>query len=121
MRSADAVEKLTRKNPDWLESHKYVLLDLLHNSYNKELKWHLAQLISRLSLTDKELYIVWDKLAYWLLNKNESKIVRVNSLQALFDLSKGNPTLEQAIVSLTNSVKHENIPSLTARIKKLHL
>src|SRR5688500_16910487 len=112
MRSADAVEKLTRKDHVWLESHKPVLLELLHSAIDKELQWHVAQLITRVDLTDKELYVVWDKLAYWMLNKNESKIVRVNSLQALYDLSRDNPTLGQALIRLINSIRHENIPSL---------
>lgn len=120
-RSADAVEKLTRQNRGWLRKHKTVLIDLIHNTRNKELKWHLVQLISRLELTDKEFYMLWDKLAYWLMNCNESRIVRVNSLQALFDLSRSNPTLDQALGNVVNSIRHENIPSLNARIKKLGL
>lgn len=121
MRSADAVEKLTRKNHVWLESHKPVLLELLHSTVDKELQWHVAQLVTRVDLTDKELYVVWDKLAYWMLNKNESKIVRVNSLQALYDLSRDNPTLRLALTHLLDSVRHENIPSLDSRIRKLQL
>ena len=121
MRSADAVEKITRKNHRWLETHKPVLLELLHSTIDKELQWHVAQLITRVDLTDKELYVVWDKLAYWMLNRNESKIVRVNSLQALYELSRENPTLGQALTHLVNSIRHENIPSLDARIRKLKL
>lgn len=121
MRSADAVEKLTKKHPEWLQKHKPLLLELLHNSTNKELNWHLAQLVSRLSLTDIELYVVWDKLAYWMLNRNESRIVRVNSLQALYDLSIENSSLLQALRSLVQQVHHEAIPSINARLRKLKL
>jgi hypothetical protein len=56
-----------------------------------------------------------------MLNKNESKIVRANSLQALYDLSRDNPTLRHALTHLLASVRHEKIPSLDARIKKLQL
>ncbi|MDX1769642.1 MAG: hypothetical protein R3294_16440, partial [Arenibacter troitsensis] len=42
MRAADAVEKITLRHPEYLESHKSTLLGLTQSSDDKELKWHLS-------------------------------------------------------------------------------
>lgn len=39
----------------------------------------------RLNLSDKEIEMVWQTLAGWALDKTESKIERVNSIQALYE------------------------------------
>ena len=44
MRSADAVEKVTRKHADWLASWKRYLLQEAAAREEKELRWHVAQL-----------------------------------------------------------------------------
>lgn len=119
MRTADAIEKITATQPAYLQPHKDQLLSLLRNALDKELKWHLALLIPRVSLTPDELENVWGVLSYWLQNPNESKIVRVNSLQGLHELSVKNPSLSKAFDRIVDSVRHVMIPSLQARIKKL--
>lgn len=119
MRAVDAVEKVTAKHPGLLRLHKSQLLELLNSADHKELKWHVAQLIPRLDLTLAELKNVWHRLAYWALNKTESKIVRVNALQGLFELSKVNPELKDDFEKIISAVDHEMIPSIQARIRKL--
>lgn len=121
MRAADAVEKITKKRSEFLEPHKKQLFVLLHSSVHKELKWHIAQLIPRIHLTAEEAIEVWKILSYWLLNPNESKIVRVNALQGLHDLSVQFPELKPRLQEEVQRLKHEQIPSLQARIRKLKL
>jgi hypothetical protein len=119
MRAVDAVEKVTLKHPEYLAIHKTQLLSLLKSADHKELKWHIAQLISRIDLTENELAGVWHILTYWALNRNESKIVRVNALQGLFDLAK-NDDLRKEFQKTLEVMEHERIPSIAARIKKLN-
>lgn len=119
MRAIDAVEKVTSKHPEFLISHKSQLLEVLNSADHKELKWHIAQLIPRVDLTIAELKNVWHKLAYWALNKAESKIVRVNALQGLFDLSKVDPELKEDFKKIISAMEREMIPSVRARIRKL--
>jgi hypothetical protein len=119
MRAADAVEKVTRKHTEFLVPHKMQLLSLLQSAIHLELKWHIAQLIPRLPLDPHELQEVWSILSYWAKNPNESKIVRVNSLQGLYEISSNNPAFKKNLVSIIDTVDHELIPSLKARIKKL--
>lgn len=119
MRAADAVEKITKNNPDYLNSHKKSLLRLLKDAKDKELKWHLALLVSRLKLTKPELGKVWKILSNRALDSNESRIVRVNSIQALFDLSKQAPELTEDFELTITQLEREEVPSIKARIRKL--
>lgn len=119
MRAADAVEKITHKHKEFLVPHKMQLLSLLNSAIHIELKWHIAQLVPRLPLDPHEIKEVWSILSYWAQNPNESKIVRVNSLQGLFDLTRNTPAFKNSLLSILDTIEHEPIPSLKARIKKL--
>jgi hypothetical protein len=120
MRAADAVEKITANRPQFLKGHKNALLSLLLHAENIELKWHVALLVSRLKLTKPELKKTWEKLKFWALDKNESRIVRVNSIQALFDLLKQADSVAPAeLLHIVDQVSKEDIPSVKARLKRL--
>ncbi len=119
MRTADAIEKITLDKLDYLQKHKTELLNLCQIAKDIELKWHLVLLVSRLSLTKKELGNTWDLLTKWATNKKESKIVRVNSIQGLFNLLQQNHELSQDFNLTLSEIEKEKIPSLNARIKKL--
>ncbi|TAK39564.1 MAG: hypothetical protein EPO28_10695 [Saprospiraceae bacterium] len=86
MRAADAVEKIALRQPDFLQKHKAEVLHLLPQARHIEFKWHLALLVSRLPLAEKESQAVWAVLKGWAMDASESKIVRVNSLQAMSEL-----------------------------------
>ncbi|HUH33888.1 MAG TPA: hypothetical protein VLZ28_08030, partial [Daejeonella sp.] len=49
MRAADAIEKITVNKHDYLVKHKEQILDLCRTAKDKELKWHLALLLPRVS------------------------------------------------------------------------
>ena len=119
MRAADAIEKITIDDRKFLDPHRSQLLSLLKSAIHKELKWHIAALVTRVTLTPDELREVWGVLTYWTQNPNESKIVRVNSLQGLYDLSREHPCLKEAFDHTLQVVEHEPIPSLQAKIRKL--
>jgi hypothetical protein len=119
MRSADAIEKITLSQPQYLQKHKNSLLKLIDTAGHIELKWHLAQLIVRLSLTEDEIGIVWATLTNWALNKKESRIVRVFSLQGLFDLLKQAPELRVDYEQTLTTLEGEPIPSIAARVRIL--
>lgn len=119
MRAADALEKISHNHPNYLQKNKTKILQLSQSANNKELKWHLAILISLLKLSSKELIIAWKRLSDWAKDKNESKIVRVNAIQGLYNLLPQIPELNQEFNRLLIALNKENIASLNARIKKL--
>jgi len=118
MRTADAIEKITVSNPEYLTSHKKELIHLCTQVQHIELKWHLALIISRFPLKPTELKKVWRLLSGWAKDKEASKIVRVNSLQSLYTLCEQNNNLKSELKWMIDEISKENIPSLNARIKK---
>lgn len=119
MRAADAIEKITIVHPEYLKKHRNDLLNLMSNAKHKELKWHIAQLIPRLRLKSNEVKEAWKQLYFWVGDKNESRIVRVNSLDALFELAFDNPRFTGSLDKLVLKLEREKTPSLIARLKKL--
>jgi hypothetical protein len=117
--AANAVEKIIIDHPEYLIRHKEQILRVMKSADHKELKWHIAQLTARVSLTKDELADVWHTLTYWALNPNESKIVRVNALQGLFDISRRFDDFETDFLNTFHRMEQELIPSIQARVRKL--
>ena len=118
MRSIDAIEKITITHPEYLQAHKSKLLGFLAQHSPKEFKWHLPLLIVRLKLTSTETGKVWEKLSQWALDQKESRIVRVHSIQSLFDLLKNYPELKADFELMVEELKRSGVPSIIARLKK---
>lgn len=119
MRSADAVEKITKSRPEYLAKHKAEIIQLCTRASNKELQWHLALLISRLSFTPGELKMAWELLLNWAMNTSNSKIVRANALTGLSALTQQDEALKIPLYKLFTDIAEEKIPSLNARIRKI--
>jgi hypothetical protein len=119
MRAADAVEKISLTHKDWLQRHKKKVIALGQSVSDKELKWHLAQLLPRLQLNHAEIEICRQLLTDWALNKKESRIVRVFAVQALYDLAQQDKSLAIDLQQIMTVIQQEDIPSLNARIRKL--
>lgn len=85
MRAADAAEKITAKHPEYLEPYKTALIEEVALIDQQEVRWHVAQMLPRLDLTEAErqraVAILFDYL------NDDSRIVQVNAMQALADLA----------------------------------
>jgi hypothetical protein len=119
MRAADAVEKITVNHRGYLASHKNEIIELCKNATDKELKWHLALIVSRLKLRKSELGIIRELLTSWALDEKESRIVRVNSVEGLFNLLQEHKELEQDFELLLLELERQGVPSLNARIRRI--
>ncbi|HEX5168780.1 MAG TPA: hypothetical protein VFW11_06380 [Cyclobacteriaceae bacterium] len=119
MRAADVIEKVTRKNPEYLLSYNNQIVSLMKGNGNKELRWHLAQLCPRLELKPKELATVWTLLRKQATRRDESKIVSVNCLQSLYDLVEKNEHLSDSFKEILLEVSANPSPAVQARIRKL--
>lgn len=128
MRAADAVEKITRDRPEWLAGHAAWILDRAETAEDKELQWHLAQLLPRLpsdgggagarSRKARALKV----LKRWAVDPQASRIVRVNALQALWDLAsraEASSTARRDLAEAIKAIEKEAIPSLQARLRRL--
>ena len=117
MRCADVAEKVSRQHPDWLQSYKRRLLELAATSIEKEVRWHLAQMLPRLNLERAELRRT-TKIMFGYLN-DESRIVKTFAMQALADLAARDPDLRTKVPSLLQSLAETGSPAVRARARRL--
>ena len=89
MRAADVIEKVTANDPHHLIPYKQAVLDLLDQTSQIEVQWHLAQIVPRLPLNQDEVQKSYASIEKYL--ESSSSIVKAFSLQCLFDLSQKAP------------------------------
>jgi hypothetical protein len=117
MRAADAVEKITAMRPEFLRPHKSRLIQRVAGIDQREVRWHVAQLVSRLELNKSELRRVVSIMEGYL--GDSSSIVRTFAMQALADLALQNSDLRPRIVKELQRLTEEGTPAMQARGRKL--
>src|SRR5215472_1605911 len=117
MRAADAAEKASGPKPELLRHHKAELLGLLAEAEQIELRWHLAQMIPRLQLTQAERERALGALQLYL--KDQSSIVRTFALQALADLSRSDAGLRSRVRGILEESMATGSAAMKARTRKL--
>jgi hypothetical protein len=117
IRCADVAEKVSATHPEWLQRHKQTLLSLADETQEKELRWHLAQMLPRLVLTPSERRTATGLLLRYL--DDASRIVATFSLQALVDLAAEDARLRRRLSQMLQDIEHTGRPSLRVRARKL--
>jgi len=117
MRAADAVEKATRMHPEWLQPWKGALLGDVSTLEDKELRWHVAQMLPRLRLTSADKATVVRILLGYL--KDQSSIVKTFSMQALADLAEQDEQLLDQVLPLIDRLTRTGTPAMKSRGRKL--
>lgn len=118
MRAADAIEKVSRLHPEYLKDYKKRLIQEVSKIDQQEVRWHVAQMFSRLELNDNEKELIVNLLFSWIEESN-SNIVRVNSMQALSDLAEENRELRSLVLEKLQEIIQIGSPSMISRGKKL--
>ena len=117
MRAADALEKLTVTNPEWLRPFKVQLIQLAARATQQELRWHLAQVLPRLELSRRDLVVVVAVFRHYL--QDHSRIVKTFAMQGLTDLAMQEHRLRAPIRRLISSLRRTGSPSMKSRGRKL--
>jgi hypothetical protein len=117
MRAADAVEKITALRPDFLQPYKTRLINRVAKIEQQEVRWHVAQLFSRLELNKADRRAVVLILSEFLGDK--SRIVKTFSMQALADIAAQDKQLRPSIVRQLEKLTKEGSPAMQSRGKKL--
>jgi hypothetical protein len=117
MRAADAIEKSTRRCPALLQPWKRSLLEQISSLRDKEVRWHVAQLIPRLNLTSSERETAVQILLSYL--SDESSIVKTLSMQALTDLAQRDARLRSRVAPLMERLAKRGTPAMRSRGRKL--
>ena len=96
MRASDAMEKASLEHPEYLIPHKQQLFELAATSKQKEVRWHMAQILPRLNLShDENIQAVNIFLVYLTGN---SSIVNTFVMQAFADIAKTDEELRPALL-----------------------
>jgi hypothetical protein len=119
MRTADATEKVTRKNRELLLPYKKELLGLMTGTTEQELRWHLAVMVPRLLLNTKERYLATSLLTSYL--EDRSSIVKTFALQGLADLAQDDPSIRPRVTEILREATRNGTPAMKARSRKLLL
>jgi len=117
MRAADAAEKISALQPELLKPYKAETLGLLAETLQIELRWHLAQMIRRLPLTQAERSRAAEALQLYL--EDRSSIVRTFALQALTDLSQSDAALRPRVREILEQSTVTGTAAMKARARRL--
>lgn len=119
MRSADIIEKVSRKHPEYLQPLKTRLINEAAKIPQQEVRWHVAQMFSYLKLTLPQRNKVTGILFSWLDSNDKSKIVKVMSLQTLVDFAKQDTNLREKVLRKLREVIDNGSPAMKSRGRKL--
>lgn len=117
MRCADAVEKITVARPEYLAPYKKRVIRLAAIAEQQEVRWHLAQLLSRLALSASERRQVVEILTGYLADT--SRIVKTFSMQALADIAARDSQLRDPIVRTLRRLTRTGSPAMKSRGRRL--
>lgn len=117
IRAADAAEKVTRDRRELLQPYKKELFGLMADAEEKELRWHLAAMVPRLSLSAKERQLAASLLNGYL--EDRSSIVRTFAIQGLADLAEHDASMRPAMIELLREAARCGTPAMRARSRKL--
>lgn len=117
MRCADVAEKLSVVHPEWLQRHKRALLSFANAVQEKEVRWHMAQMLPRLELSPSERRTAVALLFKYL--EDPSRIVKTWSMQALFEMSEKDAKLRVRVVPLLEAAVESGSAAERSRAKKL--
>jgi len=118
MRAADALEKATVQHMNLLAGHKGYLLELTEVATQNEVRWHLAQILTRMDLSAEEIVDLADVFTRWF-RRADSRILRTSALQAMADLAHKDANLVDEALEMVQVALDSTIPALKARARKL--
>ncbi len=117
MRTADVIEKISRSHPDYLNPYKKILLNEGMPIQQQEVRWHMAQILPRLSLKKNERKKAVKQLFQYL--EDESKIVKTFAMQGLADFAFEDNELKKKVIFVIEDLIKIGSAAMRARGKKL--
>lgn len=119
MRSADTIEKVSAKHPEYLQPFKERLINEVSKVEQQEVRWHTAQMISYLDVTKKEQNRIFKILKSWFRNPGKSKIVQVFAMQAMADIAEKDRNKKPEVLKIIKEALQSGAPAMKSRAKKL--
>ena len=110
-RSSDAAEKAARERPELLAPHADVLIEIAAEATQQEVRWHVAQMLARVEVTDERAAEAARILEGYLSDR--SHIVEAWALSAIVALAGEHPALRDHARDLV----HERLESDSAAVR----
>jgi hypothetical protein len=117
-RCADAVEKVARKFPEYIQKKKTIILKNLDEFNQKEVVWHIALMLGYLRLTKKEFNNAFVKLNLWLAS-SDSILVKVSCMQTLAGYAMKNKSITKNVCDEIQKQMINGAPAIKARGRHL--
>lgn len=121
-RAAHALERVTRGGQPGpttqLNSWRTSLFGLLSDATENKLRWHLALIVPRMTLTASECARAASVLQSWLEDQSSS-IVKTMSLQGLADLTRQDASLLPTVLDLLLIYNRSGTAAMRARSRLL--
>lgn len=115
MRTAHALEYISRKNPALLEPVKATLLESAYDNL-PEVRWHLAQIFGNISLSQNEKDVVVSILIDYLDGK--SILVKAWAIATLGILAAKDESLRDKITHIIELFQNDKSPAVKKRAQK---
>jgi len=118
MRSADAIEKVSAKHPEYLQLFKSRLINEVSKIEQQEVRWHVAQMFSYIKINKKERDKIM-KILLCYIEKEKSKIVQTFSMQTLADFAERDENIRPQIIKIIKSLMKKGSPATISRGNRL--
>jgi hypothetical protein len=116
-RAADALERSTRDRPARAQRWKAEFLGLMAETTEKKIRWNLALVVPRLTLTPAECRRVSAVLRSYL--DDPSSFVKTAALHGVTDLTRQDPESLPDVVDLLRVAGRSGTPAMRARSRIL--
>lgn len=116
MRTAHAIEVISRKHGGLLEECKSKLIKYAKEDTLPETKWHLAQVFGNIDLSDEELHIVLPVLYEYL--KSGTILVRSWAVVGLGDIAEKNARFRNEILQKVAELEDDKSPAVRKRVSQ---
>ena len=119
MRAADALEKISREYPKWLEPYINTLQSSLSKSAQASIQWHLAQIYRNVSLTKQQKHQAIQWLQNLLSTTEVDWIVAANAMETLVQFTLDGFVPQKQTTAIINVQLGHSSTSVVKKANKL--
>lgn len=118
MRSSYVFMKLSKSDRDLILPFKSLIINNLGKYIQKEVRWHIPQILLVMDLSDQEKEKSYNTLMNWAEGK-DGNIVVYYSLEAAFNIAKGNHSLLANFIPRLKKINKTDAKIVKNRCKKI--
>lgn len=119
MRSADALEKICRVQPGWIEPYIDRLFTEIGQSSQASIQWHFAQILGEVTLLPSQQQQAIDWLSKKLQTTEVDWIVAANSMETLMQFVQNKQYSNTHLIALLKIQQNHHSKSVVKRATKL--